>query len=406
MLKTKIDNCEFLECARNGYLLAIASPSKLSIYNIWSSELIFEYGVKFYIIRDISWSNNDQSVLFSINSSVINVYSLLSMQKTHEYVEKTTELTLVSSFKPDNGPIIVYTVDKAHKLRVLTESIEMEETGKLKLKESHVKYLSVEKTISLADIFGSFSSCSFLSIKNNLILLGSECGRVSVYDLAVEKHLIKHRKVHSCAIRNLSVIINDQSDQSGMRLASLASDHSLAVSNFAAGSKRESYTKSLAPAHSFLNIALRRSLEIPAQQHQILINKAKREEDLTESGCFVSKNKLIELKESQLRQPELLKDMLHMEMLKRMNYEFKVKLNYLRSMLNDVTMLNDEKRRKRLIKTNKLDVLDERKRKHLQSMFEDRLASFYLKQNELECKLAGLLDTDSEIQASLNNLSN
>jgi hypothetical protein len=68
-----------------------------------------------------------------------------------------------------------------------------------------------------------------------------------------------------------------------------------------------------------------------------------------------------------------------------------------------VTMVNNEKR---LIKANKLDVLDEKNRKHLEPVFEDRVASFYLKQNELECQLVGLLDTDRELQASFNNLRN
>jgi hypothetical protein len=370
----------------------MANQGSITVQNVWSCELVFEFGLKFNTISNIAWSNDDHYILFTINSSTVGVFSLFSGQKTHEFVDKASELKYLSLFKSENSAIKLYILDASNRLRILSESIELE-SNKIKQKSSYVRYLSVEDSIDLNEL-SSKLPISFASIQENFLLFGTECGNVSVYNLSTKRFIMSSKNISTSLTQKLFLAPN-HSEQNLYIIISVSKGNSISLSSFKESSKESlGIVKSnLSAIRSFHSISRKSCL-------QVLVDKSKREDNL-DSNCFIAKNKLIDLKETQIRQPDL-KDVLHMEILKRMSYDFKVKLIYFRSILKDVCLLNEEKRKKNTLKLNRIRVLNEKKCSDLKSLLEDRLSRVYLSYNELEVRLAKLVAVDKEISNKLN----
>ena len=356
--------------------------SSIKIFNFWTYEISNELKFRTGKIEDFEWFNNDQHIVCCTNMGVVCIWDVFTEQKVCEYVEKMIQfIHLKTCF--DQFKLTIFISDKSNNIRILTPKLKnTSNNNKNFLDFDNIEDLSLVRLIEWSKLPFKSKITSFVEFKSYLIC-GTEKGHLFHlrYTLDDDKSLpainddendIYHDFNQTSSINNLRLISN----LNGLCLLSCSEDGLLVFSNFSFTSKNVIHNT----AYNATTLTFAHQANQFSWSDDILLTK----NDIRKciSNDFNLRQSLIEYEDEQSYQLKL-KDILHRELTKTINYEAKLNLTRLRTLLKEAKMINDEKIKDNSLRFKSLEVKLENDIELIKSLSESELSQRYQEYDKL-----------------------
>jgi hypothetical protein len=357
------------------------SNNSIHIFNFWTyehqNELKFRTGKLTYF----EWFNEDQHIAASSNLGTISIWNQFTGEKLIEYIEKTVQFSRFSLDITDNS-LTIFALDQLNNLRLLNTKLKnrnIEDIQNINL--IFEKYINIPNTRKIKNddiIITSFC------IYKNLIIYGTKKGHIFIEDYLSTNKNEKQFSLHNSSICHLKVIKN-----SSQILLISCSEDGIIISDLINELFLMSSTDNSSECVIYSDNILQTKNEIRKRKNY----------DINLKLNFYEKN---EDQEYQLR----LKEIEHKELTKTINYEAKLELTRLRTLLRELKS-NDTKKKEYY--NRRLESLSQKFEKDLnfvKEVAENELSNEYKINQELLIEYEKLTDIRKKQTEKLNELIN
>ena len=280
-------------------------------------ELKFKFGKMQHFI----WLSHDQFVLSCSNSGIVCVWNVLTSQRLYEYIEKKVNFTCLNA-SLNASKLSVHAIDRLNNIRILKTKLDKNFQSEL----DNVEDLVLEKLVDSkkACNFNNSDTITFAQAYNTFAIYGSSKGRVHFYDFNSDKLLPckKTQKLfHNSSICQLFVILK----LNQVILVSCSENGIVILSrleNFSSKSILDEF-----------------KLQI-GWIDDILITKNEIVKKINYDASL--KQSLFE-QESEQKDKINLVEIIHKKQIKTINYEAKMNLTRLRTLLKELNSTNEER---------------------------------------------------------------
>ncbi|RMZ94697.1 WD repeat-containing 65 [Brachionus plicatilis] len=394
----KISHSNFMKFSNGGSQLAASSLNTIKIFNVWTFEKCVQIKQRIGKIHHFMWLEGDQCIISCSNSGIICIWNAFTGHRLYEYIEKQVQFKHVSISNAETN-LIIFAVDKLNSLRIL--SCKFNKTISSEANTATIEDIVLEKIVDLKKLDIS-CFCSF----GNTIFFGNQKGHVLHLKYSMGKtskwQIVNENFYQNCGISQL-VISNCMNR---IFLISAFDDGLLVLCNLNGGNEAF-LMPSPVSHHSITNQTNQETilkLEPQAQEffNDILITKNDIKKII--SNDLNLKQVIIEQEDDQNYQLKL-KDMIHKEQTKTINYEAKLNLTCLRSLYKEMRQIDEDKFKKNY---HRLDKLKFKLQKDLQIAKENaefELNKKFVLNNKLSSQFQELSSINKDILDGINRLS-
>lgn len=363
------------------------SNNGINIFNLWNFELINELKFRAGKLTHFEWFYQDQYIAASSNLGIICIWNVFTGEKLTEYVEKTVKFTRLSVKMTENN-LTLFALDHLNNLRLLNARLK---NGKIIETENvnliFEKYINTPNTRKIIkNIKNELIVTSFCFYKK-LVVLGSENGSIFIKDFISNNIKIdKKFSLHNSSICQLKIIENAtrpllvSCSQDGLIIISdLISEVSVALDQ----NDQQQQSKKFVYSDDILQT-----------KNEI---RKKHNHDLNLQFSIIEKN---EDQAYQLR----LKEIEHKEQTKSINYEAKLELTRLRTLLKELKLTNEKKLEEFTRRIQDLNRKFEKDLDYVKESAEIELSKEFQLYQDLVFKHQACVNSSNMLEAKLEEL--
>ena len=375
----------------------------ISLVNIWTSRINLNLKVRYGKIQNFNWFNRDQNIIGCANSGIVAVWNTFSGQTIYEYVERSINFRNVLI----NSQNLIFAFDHQNNLRILKHNSgrKMSTSSVLSLLDhNNLEDLVLEKIVCFKNLIkndtyatldkGMPLKITCFTIYKNWIILGSNKDTIYFYDFILNEFLKitdnRSKKIESLSsISQLLIIRLDENEQN---LICFYENGSIKIYNFICDNENN---KSEDIIHT------KKPPTCDKLSNDILIYKKDLKQAIKKD---LNLRNLLEDQEEEKRYQLKLKDVIHNEEIKTMNYQAKIKFTYLRNFINKKKYLNDQQLKSKSTRFNEVEEKLQNDLRKLKEKNESQLISKYTELDQLSHEFAELKKKNESLVTRINNL--
>lgn len=369
----------------------------IKIFNAWNFEKCVQIKQRIGKIQHFVWIEDDQCIISCSNSGIICIWNAFTGHRLYEYIEKQVQFRHISISLTETN-LAIFALDKLASLRILSCKFNKTISSET---NTAIEDIVLEKIVDLKNL-GVSCFCSF----GNTLFFGNQKG-----------HIIHFK--HSFVETSKWQIVNENFQQNlglSQLVISNCMNRIFLISAFEDGllvlcNMNEKKDLFLMPSPiSQLSITNQTNqeaslkLEPQAQEffNDILITKNDIKKII--SNDLNLKQVIIEQEDDQNYQLKL-KDMIHKEQTKTINYEAKLNLTCLRSLYKEIRQIDEDKFKKNYHRLDKLKFKLQKDLQFARENAEFELNKKFVLSDQLSSQLQELNSINKDILDGINRLS-
>ena len=340
-------HCNFMKFSNGGNQLAASSLNTIKIFNVWTFEKNVQIKQRIGKIQHFMWLEDDQCIVSCSNSGIICIWNAYTGHRLYEYIEKQVQFKQISISNTESN-LVIFALDKFTSLRVL--SCKYNKAISSEVNTNTIEDITLEKIIDLKLLDTSFF-CSF----GNTLFFGNHKGHILHYNYSVDKEnkwqIVNDNFYQNCSISQILI----SNCMNRIFLISAFEDGLMVLCNLS-DINEEFLMPSPVSRHSITNQTNQETnLKLDPQPQEFFNDILITKNDIKKiiSNNLNLKQIIIEQEDDQNYQLKL-KDMIHKEQTKTINYEAKLNLTCLRSLYKEIKQINEDKFKKNYHRLDKL----------------------------------------------------